>query len=958
MDAVPHRLSRWWRGLDDQERRRSTFVACCVALYLAHYLVFCIPQPFFIEDAGISFAYARNLVEGEGLVTWRGGERVEGFSNPLWTWLMVPFYLVGVSPFTTAKVLGATFGAFALPMVYQLTVQAMGKRSHAALLPPTLLAASTTAAIWNASGLENALFSILLATGMWRTFEDAKKPNGVPWSALCFLGLALTRPEGILYAAMGGLMRLIVAVRDRQVLRPILSWLAVFWLPFGLYFAWRYNYFGWLFPNTYYAKLDGEDRFQPWKWDTRGWKYARNYFSAFGFSYVMPLFAVGLVTLRDRRRWIAVALTAVGATLWAWNGRSHIPPAFDPAWLNWIQREWEHARVIFACLTVPILGIATLGHKGGLARLQALMMMAVGIFFVVYSGNDWMAQWRFFSYILVPLMMLLGIGLAELLAALPWQEVRLGRLRLGTLTLVGMLLWIMAPNIWNSSFSAPSPETSVSDVYKRVRYMSWVQRRLHLERVTLFDVDMGAHMFYTNWRILDIAGLVDVSMARHNYQKAFIREYIFEEGRPDFAHVHGGWATKVKVTSHPEWKRDYIEIPGYVQGGRTLHIGNHVRKDIFVKAAYEGPANRERRFAGGVTLEGVEVPSPDVPQGGELYLEYWLYAPFRKDGFRLYVLLDDHAGHQHMAALPPGYDWYLPDSWQEDEHVIGRYDFQLPDSLPEGRYDLGFVLMDTKSGQVLEPLSQPQSGEEPRIIRGEVWFPEMVKIVSREQAHDEAASDLSRAKELSKAGECEAAWQAWRDARHHVEQDTAWHEAHAQEAEQAVALCYVGRAQSAKDRAEKVRALSEARRLDHHLDAVVEPCEAAAKELDEAGDLAWAGGDAEAAYFAWRDALALDPTLSFTRRKAEEARDERLGIHGKEKDGTKSSKAKDEDDDEPGGEGVEPGVGKDDDDEDEVKPVKRPAPKTDAAPIPHPGGPRPPPLKVPPPKNAPPIPDK
>lgn len=933
------RLYAHWRAMDHVGRVHASVLALLIVGSIAHFLVFAV---YYIEDAGISFAYARNFAEGEGWVTFAGGERVEGFSNPLWTWLMVVFYLVGISPFTTAKILGATFGALSILMTYALTVQAMGKRSHAALLPPTLLAASTTAAIWNASGLENALFSILLATGMWRTIEDAKKPAGVPWSALCFLGLALTRPEGIVYAAVGGFMRLVVAIRDRQLVRPILSWLAVFWVPFALYQAWRYNYFAWIFPNTYYAKLDGEDRFQPWKWDTRGWKYIRNYFSAFGFSYVMPLFAVGMLTLRDRRRWIVVALTALGAILWAWNGRTHIPPAFDPPWLNWIQREWEHARVLFACLTVPILGIFTLAHSGGLVRLQALLMFAVGLFFIVYSGNDWMAQWRFFSYILVPMMLMLGIGLAEFLRTLPWQELRLGRVRVGALTLAAMLAWILAPNIWNSSFAAPSPETSVSDVYKRVRYMTWVQKRLHLERVTLFDVDMGAHMYYTDWRILDIAGLVDVSMARHNYQKNFIREYIFEEGRPDFAHVHGGWASKVKVTSHPEWKRDYIEIPGYVQGGRTLHIGNHVRKDIFVKTAYEGPANREHRFSGGVTLEGVDVPSGDIPHGGKLYLEYWLHAPFRKDGFRVYVLLDDRQGHQHIAALPPGYDWYPPDSWQENEHIVARYDFDVPESLPEGRYDLGFVLIDTKSGEVLAPLSQPLDAGEPRVMRGEVWFPQLVKIVSREEAHDEAHDDLNRAKDLAGTGNCEAAWQAWRDARHHVQQDTAWHDAYAPEAEEAVALCYVARAGQAKDRAEKVRALSEARRLDHHLDPVVEACEEMAAELDKAGDAARDEGDFEAAYFAWRDALALDPTLSFTRRKAEEARDKRIGVNGKERDNTRGSSSRDKDE-EPAGEGAEGAK----EEEEVVKPVKRPPP----------GGAKPPPLRAPS-NNAPPMPEK
>ena len=82
------------------------------------------------------------------------------------------------------------------------------------------------------------------------------------------------------------------------------------------------------------------------------------------------------------------------------------------------------------------------------------------------------------------------------------------------------------------------------DIHRRVRYMTWVQRRLDLDHVTL-DVDMGAQMFFTDWRILDIAGLVDVPMARHkDWNKKFMRQYVFEEARPEFAHVHSGWARR------------------------------------------------------------------------------------------------------------------------------------------------------------------------------------------------------------------------------------------------------------------------------------------------------------------------------------------------------------------------------------------------------------------------------
>ena len=92
---------------------------------------------------------------------------------------------------------------------------------------------------------------------------------------------------------------------------------------------------------------------------------------------------------------------------------------------------------------------------------------------------------------------------------------------------------------------------------------------------------MGAHMFYTDWAIVDIAGLVDVPMARHSdFNKRFLREYLFEERRPDFAM---SMVAGPRLTD-PESKFPdrYIEIPGYPIGTRKLHIENHINKNIFV----------------------------------------------------------------------------------------------------------------------------------------------------------------------------------------------------------------------------------------------------------------------------------------------------------------------------------------------------------------------------------------
>ena len=59
-------------------------------LLVAHALLF---GEWIVDDAGITFAYARNLVDGHGLVSQPGLPPVEGFSNFLWMLTLLPSLL-------------------------------------------------------------------------------------------------------------------------------------------------------------------------------------------------------------------------------------------------------------------------------------------------------------------------------------------------------------------------------------------------------------------------------------------------------------------------------------------------------------------------------------------------------------------------------------------------------------------------------------------------------------------------------------------------------------------------------------------------------------------------------------------------------------------------------------------------------------------------------------------------
>jgi hypothetical protein len=186
---------------------------------------------WYIEDAAISFAYARNWAAGDGLVVLPGGERVEGYSNPLWVALMALFYLVGIDGFSSSKFMGMLFGAITVVLSYLLAREVIDDEDDpwSPLIAPVVLSVMPPFGFWNASGLENSLFNVLMAAGLWRTLVEARR-GGFPWSAVCFLGLSVTRPEAIMYAAWAGFLGMVFAASAGRGVRSTALWLVTFFL--------------------------------------------------------------------------------------------------------------------------------------------------------------------------------------------------------------------------------------------------------------------------------------------------------------------------------------------------------------------------------------------------------------------------------------------------------------------------------------------------------------------------------------------------------------------------------------------------------------------------------------------------------------------------------------------------------------------------------------------------------
>jgi hypothetical protein len=264
-------------------------------------------QTWLCDDAFISFRYADNLTHGLGLV-YNAGERVEGYSNFLWTLWTALGMRLGVAPEAWSVAWGLCFyvATLVLLLVADLRPDARGgngapaarKVTRTVPLACLLAAAHPDWQRYATGGLETSHFTFLVTAGTLLATRRSGGARGLAAAGFVFALAALTRPDGPLFAPL-------VALWVWWARRPRGASLAAFlgaflcaWLP---YVIWKVAYYGDFFPNTFYAKSANL------AWYSQGWVY---------------------VTLYFRRYWI-LALALVVAPVAVWRGRARTEPARD-----------------------------------------------------------------------------------------------------------------------------------------------------------------------------------------------------------------------------------------------------------------------------------------------------------------------------------------------------------------------------------------------------------------------------------------------------------------------------------------------------------------------------------------------------------------------------------------------------------------------------------------------------
>ena len=240
-------------------RGRLLFIGAC-APWLAVLAILAGLGWFTIDDAYISFRYARNLLEGHGLV-FNPGERVEGYTNFLWVLELAALWrLTGVPPDVYAPWLSVLCTAATIATVLWWTFHLPGleARRLTAWMALGFLCASAAFGVWTSGGgLETRQFTLFVALAVALTSARPHSRAALLLASASLGAAALTRPEGPLFAlccfAWFGARRHFD--EDRRPWRGDVACLVVPCLLIVVgHYLFRYGYYGEWLPNTYYAK--------------------------------------------------------------------------------------------------------------------------------------------------------------------------------------------------------------------------------------------------------------------------------------------------------------------------------------------------------------------------------------------------------------------------------------------------------------------------------------------------------------------------------------------------------------------------------------------------------------------------------------------------------------------------------------------------------------------------------
>lgn len=527
-----------------------------------------------VDDAGISFAYARSFAEGHGPVVQAGAPPVEGYSDPTWVALLAIGRLLGLFDH------GAWFGVpdyvlfpKALALLCVIGILICFYAAAVAVLPSRRIAAVVTAVagtalgfvpafvIWTFSGLENSFYALLvtsLAVLLLRAVAAdpdrlLSRRTAVVAGVLVALA-ALTRPDGLIYFAVYPVVVLLLVDRQRirEMIRPGTYYFGPAAGLYGVYVLWRRFEFGRWLPNTAVAKAQAS------------------------------------------------------------------PAVSD---LNRVSDVLQYPGLVLSVVAIAVVA-AGLAAVPAVRRPMTAVLVPLALALVAYCvlNQDWMGQLRF-STPVWPLAALATAICTARLIVLPGLRRRAGLA--GALAGALYLAYGVTGPMLSDSAARPVVPLCVVANENGELFNSFADIA-GVEQGSLLLPDLGGTALTSRLRLRDTAGLVDAKVADYLHDKnpTGLRDYVFDTMQPTFIQTHGDWSPELMAGPgfDPRMLRDYTQIypsapdPADPRGGSDW-IRNSAIKDpavlaklrAYARSAVPGQARYEQRTPIGDCSDSLQV---------------------------------------------------------------------------------------------------------------------------------------------------------------------------------------------------------------------------------------------------------------------------------------------------------------------------------------------------------------
>jgi len=321
--------------------------------FLAAYAILLVRTAWMCDDAFITLRVVDNFVKGYGLV-WNVGERVQAYTHPLWMFLLSAFYAFTREPYFTTLAISMTLSLATVALLLWVS------RHHlfTLLLVGVILIGSKAFADYSTSGLENPLAHLLLVLFFILCLRQPLNPSHAPLLGILAGLIMLNRLDHGLLVVPALLVTALQLPRRRAfIMLAAASALVASWLLFSLI------YYGFPFPNTFYAK------------QTAG--IPRIEYLERGVGYLVDTAVVDSVTL------FAIVL-AVGLTLWRRRPFTLLAAAagilLHVLYVIWIGGDFMGGRMFSAPLVASLTLLAAVEPSGRRAvAWVAVLLFALGL---------------------------------------------------------------------------------------------------------------------------------------------------------------------------------------------------------------------------------------------------------------------------------------------------------------------------------------------------------------------------------------------------------------------------------------------------------------------------------------------------------------------------------------------------------------------------------------------------